>query len=82
MASTSTPEIVLGLLIGAVLAFGRWRAYQWRRSPMGQAELGLARARSRRIGQRAALARWHAIQVALLLLGLAIFVWAGWGAAR
>ncbi len=80
MGSTNTPEIVLGLLVGAVLVFGRWRAYQWSRSPMGQAELGLARARSRRIGQRAALARFHAIQVGVLLLALAIVVWAGWAA--
>lgn len=84
MGSTNAPEIVLGLLVGAALAFGRWRAYHYARSPIGQAQLALERARSRRVGvgQRAALARWHALQLGVLLLALSLVVWAGWGAAH
>lgn len=79
----TNPEVVLGLVLGAVVAYGRWRAYQWRRSPLGQAELALVRARERRLGQRAALARWHATQVGVLVLFvLALVVWATWRKAR
>ena len=46
------PEIVLGLVVGALVALARWREYQWRRTPLGQAELALARARERRMQRR------------------------------
>jgi hypothetical protein len=69
-------ELALGAVLGLIIAVARWRAYQWRRSPLGQAQEAFERARSVRLGQRAALERWHALQWAIL--AIAFLAWAVW----
>lgn len=75
---TSLAEIGVGLALGAAVAVARWRAYQWSRTPLGQAELAFARKRVERERQRLALdAATTSVQRATLaVLGLAFLAWA------
>jgi hypothetical protein len=70
-------ELALGLVFGLVIGVGRWREFQWRRSPLGQAQAAFERARSIRLRQRQALERLHAVEWAILaVFGLAFLAWA------
>jgi hypothetical protein len=69
-------ELALGVVLGLIIGVARWREYQWRRSPLGQAQEAFERARSVRLRQRAALERWHAFQ--WTVLALAFLAWALW----
>jgi hypothetical protein len=74
-------ELGLALGLGAAVAVARWRACQWRRTPLGQAELAFERRRVERERQRLALepgatpAQW----AALTIFGLAFLTWAAFG---
>lgn len=50
-------ELAVGLALAVVGAVARWRMLEWHRSPLGQAQLGLDRARRARLRQREALER-------------------------
>lgn len=65
-------EIGLALVLGVIIGVARWREYRWRRSPIGQATAALER---HRVGQRVALARWHAFEWCVVVAALAAFAW-------
>jgi len=75
-------ELVLALVLGALIAVGRWRHYQWRRTPLGQASLAFERHRDERERQRLALESGATPRqtAALATLGLAFLAWAAWRA--
>jgi hypothetical protein len=71
-------EIALGLALGGIVALARWRAYRWRATPLGQAEIAFERRRAERERQRLALEpRASPAQSATLaVLVLAFLTWA------
>jgi hypothetical protein len=75
-------EIGLGLALGGIIAVARWRAYRWRATPLGQAEIAFERRRVERERQRLALepgaSPVHA--ATLVVLALAFLAWAACGA--
>lgn len=71
-------ELALAVLLGAVVAVGWWRGYQWSRTPLGQAQAAFERQRRERERQREALEPAPSpAQAALLgVLALAFVAWA------
>lgn len=71
-------ELAIGLGLGLIIGIGRWREYQWRRSPLVQAQLVLDRGAARvRPRQRELLGWWHALEWSVLaLVCLGFLAWA------
>ena len=71
-------EIGLALVLCGVVALARWRAYRWRATPLGQAELAFERRRGERERQRLALesGATPGQTAALAVVVLAFLTWA------
>lgn len=75
-------ELGVALALALVGAVARWRMLEWHRSPLGQAQLGLQRARRVRLRQSEALGRWHALQWGVLVVAGVVFVAWAFGEVR
>jgi hypothetical protein len=77
-----TGEIALAAALSLVIGLARWREHQWHRSPLGQAQVGLDRARRVRLRQSETLGRWHAFEWGVLVVAGVLFVAWAFGEAR
>jgi hypothetical protein len=74
-----TLEVAVGVAIALVAGAARWHTWRSRRTPLGRANLALARAQRRRLTppdpeQQLSAGEW----VVLVVVGL---LWLAWGAA-
>ena len=71
-------ELALAVLLGAIVAVGWWRSYQWSRTPLGQAQAAFERQRLERERQREALEPMPSAArlAAIALVALAFAAWA------
>lgn len=70
-------DVWVALGVGALIGLARWREYQWRRSPLGQASAVLERGQRARLRQRRTLERWHAFEWCVLVGVLVVLIaWA------